>query len=132
MFRLWVICFLSLSLLGCATMKNTIDKSELQQGRRLFEGGYYKRAMRILMPLASKGIPQAEYAVGYMFYYGYGVPQDTELGFVWIEKAASTNYPPAVAARDLMIQDREDKKREEQQYKAKSERLQAEGIGPRI
>lgn len=132
MLRFLFICCIASALIGCATMKNTIDRSDLQQGKRLFDSGYYRRAMRILMPLAAKGIPQAEYAVGYMFYYGYGVSRDPELGFTWIDRAAAAQYPPAITAHEMMLQNREEEKREEEHFQAQSERMKGEGIGARI
>lgn len=75
--------------------------SELQQGKRFFEAGYYKRAMIMLLPLACDGYAEAEYAVGYMYYYGYGVAQDTNVGYIWIKRAADQGFQPAIDA--LMI-----------------------------
>lgn len=132
MLRFILICCLSCCIMGCATMRNTIDRSDLQQGKRLFDSGYYKRAMRILMPLAAKGVPQAQYAVGYMFYYGYGVARDPDLGFSWIDRAAAAQYPPAITAHEMMVQNREEEKREEDHFQAKSEHMQSIGNGPRI
>lgn len=78
------------------------DKSYLQQGERFFEVGYYKRAMRLLLPLASDGNAQAQYAVGYMYYYGYGVAQDPEIGSFWIQRAANRGYPQAIKALQII------------------------------
>lgn len=75
--------------------------SELQQGKRWFETGYYKHAMRMLLPLACDGVPEAQYAVGYMYYYGYGVAQDTDVGIFWITRAAEKGYLPAQRALSL-------------------------------
>lgn len=72
--------------------------SELDQGQRDFDTGYYRRAMHHLLPLAYEGVDQAQYAVGYLYYYGYGVAQDTEVAYFWIEKAAAQGFAPAQAA----------------------------------
>lgn len=104
---------LSLALVGCATTHH-IDPchlsikslEELQQGKRYFETGYYKRALCMLLPLACDGVPEAEYAIGYMFYYGYGVAQDTTVGSIWIHRAADKGYPPAIHALNLIRKDR--------------------------
>lgn len=102
---------LTLSMFACSTMSHNQQHrlspatlSELQYGKRLFEGGYYKRAMRELLPLACDGNADAQYAVGYMYYYGYGVAQDTDVGYFWIERAANQNFIPAVKALQLINQ----------------------------
>lgn len=100
--RISVICLLALSLLACTAFPKNINTtgqlSELEQGKRYFDQGYYKRAMTFLLPLACDGSPDAQYAVGYMYYYGLGVAQDTEIGYFWIQRAANHNYAPAIRA----------------------------------
>jgi TPR repeat protein len=76
--------------------------SELQQGKRYFDDGYYKRAMRELWPLAADGRAEAQYAIGYMYYYGLGVAQDTDTGYFWIKRAADKGYPPAIKALGII------------------------------
>ncbi len=60
--------------------------------------GDFKSAFHQLLPLAAEGIPQAEYGIGYMYYYGYGVTQDNESGIFWMNKAAAAHYAPAIRA----------------------------------
>jgi TPR repeat protein len=105
MMRMLIVCFLSLTLLACATPSSR-EISELQQGKRLFNDGYYKRAMHELLPIACDGNPDAQYGVGYMYYYGLGVVQDTEVGSFWIQRSAKQRYVPAIKALEMM--DRED------------------------
>ena len=130
MLRGLLICLLSLSMIGCATTgkKQTIDndpepkvgntlpstiteqnkfmipanQSYLQQGKRYFHDGFYKRSMMLFLPLACDGNPEAQYAVGYMYYYGYGVTQDTDVGYFWIRRSAEQEYLPAVDALALI------------------------------
>src|SRR5436190_20183950 len=94
-----IIC---LSLLSCASTSSSWR--EMQAGKKAFEQGYYKDAFHRLLPLAVNGNPQAQYAVGYMYYYGYGVPEDTESGMFWMNKAAEQHFPPAMTALDLIHQ----------------------------
>ena len=101
MLRISLICLLSLSLTACATT-SLKTRSELQQGKRYFEAGYYKRTMHQILPLAVDGNAEAQYTVGYMYYYGYGVAQDTDVGYFWIKRAADQNFPPAIKAMKLM------------------------------
>ena len=96
-----------LMLLSCVFMLSACNpspatQSELAQGKRLFDGGYYKSAMKQLMPLAANGNAEAEYAVGYMYYYGYGTIQDADTGTFWIQRAADQKFQPAVDALVLI------------------------------
>lgn len=100
--KILIICLLSFSLLACATNPSARVISELQQGKRYFDQGYYKRAMRELLPLACDGLPDAQYGVGYMYYYGLGVAQDTEVGYFWIRRAANQRYITAINALELI------------------------------
>lgn len=110
MLRIVLLCMISCLLTACMAARPKNDPvnpsvrmtpgemSHLQQGQRYFETGFYKHAMKELLPLACDGIPEAQYAVGYMYYYGYGVAQDTEVGHFWIERSASKGYEPAIVA----------------------------------
>src|SRR5689334_21875254 len=116
MFRLFVICLLSL-ITSASTLHKPITSGpstrtmwELKQGQRYFEDGYYKRAMHELLPLACEGSPEAQYAVGYMYYYGYGVAQDTDVGYFWMQRAAKQGYPPAIKALAMIDQQQSVKK----------------------
>ena|SRR3990167_4512334 len=95
--RILLISLLSLFVIACATTSPRVS-SELAYGKRLFEQGYYRRAMHDLLPLACDGNAEAQYAVGYMYYYGLGVAQDTDVGTFWIERSASKGYRPAKQA----------------------------------
>ena len=55
-----------------------------------------------LLPLACNGLPDAQYGVGYMYYYGLGVAQDTDVGYFWIRRAANARYLPAIKALELI------------------------------
>jgi TPR repeat protein len=96
------ISLLMCSLFACNTAMKT--NSELQQGQRYFEAGYYKRALHQLLPLAIDNNPEAQYAIGYLYYYGYGVTQDLEVGLFWIERAAKQGYQPATTALKMIKQ----------------------------
>lgn len=102
--KLFLIILLSLSLIACTTTKfaSPAKISVLQQGKRYFVEGYYKHAMQELLPLACDHNADAEYAVGYMYYYGYGVAQDTDVGYFWIRRSADQQYAPAITALTLI------------------------------
>lgn len=94
-----IIFLLALILVSCSSARMAQD---LQRGKINFESGYYRDAFHQLLPLASEGNKEAQYAVGYMYYYGYGVPQDTETGIFWIKKSADQHYPQAMQALETM------------------------------
>lgn len=110
MLRSLLITLLAMTLMACATTPrqrsnetqppslSLADQSYLEDGKRHFEEGFYKTAMHELLPVAVDGSAEAQYAVGYMYYYGYGVAQDTDVGFFWIQRAAGAHYPPAMQA----------------------------------
>lgn len=106
MLRSLIICMCLLTLTGCATMSySPKTTSMLQQGKRDFDGGYYKTAMRELLPVACDGNAEAQYAVGYMYYYGFGVAQDTDVGAFWINRSAQQHYQPAINALQIIAKE---------------------------
>ena len=129
MIRLLLICLLSFSLVACATGKKPVipepqdqakprripssiteqnqfmslaNQSYLAQGKRYFQDGYYKKSMLLFLPLACDGNAEAQYATGYMYYYGYGVAQDSDVGLFWIRRSADQGYLPAITALNLI------------------------------
>src|SRR3990167_9106263 len=118
--RMIYIALLAALMSSCASnKKNTIPTqpkvmspatmSELALGKRMFQDGYYKRAIQQLLPLAAEGNMEAQYAVGYMYYYGLGTSQDTESGYFWIKRSADQRFQPALTA--LVIVEKEQHKK---------------------
>lgn len=96
MMKKLMLLLLSITLLSsCSSARMS---QSVQRGKYNFEAGYYRKAFQQLLPPATDGNMEAEYAVGYMYYYGYGVSQDTETGSFWIKKSADQGYEPAVKA----------------------------------
>lgn len=94
--RYILILLTCLSVQACSS--STMNEQRVQGGKISFMAGDFKSAFHQLLPLAAEGVPQAEYGVGYMYYYGYGVTQDTESGIFWMNKAAAAHYLPAIRA----------------------------------
>lgn len=94
---------LSLSFLifltGCQTtpLQKQI-KFDLESARVNFEQQNYETSMQILRPLAAEGVADAQYALGYQYFYGLGVEQNTQAGTEWIRLAAQQHYTPAQEA----------------------------------
>ena len=93
-----LIILVVLSLSGCAVT----SKVNLNQGIRSFQVQDYRRAFIKLKPEADRGNPQAQYAVGYMYFYGQGVVEDRKQAIYWIKCAANAGYPDAVKALKLL------------------------------
>ena len=99
--NLKTLAILLLILLLSACVSARVSQ-ELQQGRLHYQAGLYRQAFDELLPLATEGNKEAQYAVGYMYYNGYGVARDPDTGKFWMKKSAAQGYPPAVEAeRDL-------------------------------
>lgn len=91
-----------LLLIGALAFVLTACVSHLQQGQQAFEQQDYATAMQELLPLAEKGDPAVQYAVGYMYYYGKGVKQDKAVGKMWIDRAADQGLPQALQAQTVI------------------------------
>lgn len=95
---------LLLSLSACASLNNKEEQraqqiaTELQRAEQAHAAKDYRSAAAILLPLASEGVAAAEYALGYMYHYGQGLPQDQRMALQWIGRAAAKGYPKAEQA----------------------------------
>jgi TPR repeat protein len=94
-----VFILVSLLLQSCTS---AVKGRELAEGKKNFRDGEYKTAFHQLLPLASEGNPTAQYAVGYMYYYGYGVSLDAESGRFWMQKSADQKFPAAEKALQML------------------------------
>lgn len=74
----------------------------LREGIINFKAQNYRTAFIRLKPEAAKGNPDAQYAVGYMYYYGQGVVEDRKKAWFWINMAARVGQPDAVAAAKIL------------------------------
>lgn len=91
-----LICIFPL-LVSC--ISNTLN---LREGINSFRVEDYRRAFVRLKPLAIKGLPDAQYAVGYMYYYGKGVVEDRKKAWFWISAAANAGQPDAIVAAKML------------------------------
>ena len=63
------------------------SKNPFDDGIAAYKRLDYKNAMRLIRPLAEKGNPRAQVAVGSMFAHGQGVIQDVSEGLKWLGRA---------------------------------------------
>jgi len=78
------------------------EAADLSAGKEYFVTKNYQSAFKTLYPLAKEGNAEAQYAIGYMYYYGEGVNKDTLVAKKWIKKSAVQNYQLAEQALTLM------------------------------
>ncbi len=94
--RILMLVFLSMSVLLLAGCLNST--AQYQTGRDNFIEGDYHQAFRRLEPAAQQGNGEAQYAIGYMYFYGLGTVQDQQLALQWIRAAADKGQPQAKQA----------------------------------
>lgn len=94
---LWLIIGVSGCLTGCAS-----SALNLHEGIKSFQVQDYRQAFVRLKSEADKGHPDAQYAIGYMFYYGLGVVEDRKKAWYWINCAASAGQPDAMKAVNIL------------------------------
>lgn len=78
------------------------DAYYLNIARDLFVAQQYKQAYQITAGLAEKNNIEAQYLLGYLYYYGQGVAVDTKQGEKWISISADSGYRPAIEALVLI------------------------------
>lgn len=79
-----------------------IQQQQFQQGKAFFQQRQYQQAARLLLPLAQQGHLEAQYAIGYMYHYGYGVPRNERESTRWISIAATRGHPKAIEALQMI------------------------------
>ena len=98
MYRLVLMFVVLVSGLSSCSLSNM----NLQDGIKSFQVQNYRQAFIRLKPEAEKGNPDAQYALGYMYYYGQGVTEDRKQAMYWIQCAAKSGQPDAVEAMKIL------------------------------
>ena len=89
-------------MLLLVTLTSCINTVNLREGIISFKRQDYRQAFIRLMPEAEKGQADAQYAIGYMYYYGQGVLEDRKKAYLWICRAADAGQPDAIKALQLI------------------------------
>jgi len=84
---------------GCMT-----HDYNLKHGIESFQVQDYRQAFIRLLPEAKAGQPDAQYAIGYMYYYGQGVIENRKKAWYWINRAAVGGQPDAQNAMAILRQ----------------------------
>lgn len=89
-----VICIAACaSLCGCMGANYYLKRGQVEYTRQ-----DYHQAFADTLAAAKYSNPQAQYAVGYMYYYGIGTEQNDYLAAYWFDQAARLGDPKAIAA----------------------------------
>ena len=92
-----ILVLLILLLSGCLG-----SDYNLTAGIQSFSVQDYRQSFIRLLPEAEKGQADAQYAVGYMYYYGQGVVEDRRKAWLWITRAAKAGQKDAQTAMTLL------------------------------
>ncbi len=98
--KILFLSFLSILLSACLTKKE--QQQQIVEAKLAYINHDYSRSVNKLLKLADADNVQAQYALGYMYYYGLGISKDQDIARDWIKKAAKQKYPPAVIALNAM------------------------------
>ena len=93
------MAFATLLLGGCFS-----HQYNLKHGIESFQVQDYRQAFVRLLPEAKAGQADAQYAVGYMYYYGQGVIENRKKASYWIERAAANGQADATHAVEILRQ----------------------------
>ncbi|HED17231.1 MAG TPA: hypothetical protein ENI64_10530 [Gammaproteobacteria bacterium] len=93
---------------GCASSPKQEETDPAQetgndtfdQARDAYQEFNYDKAITLLNTMAAQGDANAQYALGYMYYYGFGVVHDETIALEWIKKAAARGQTDAIIALD--------------------------------
>lgn len=102
--RFLLILFFSSTLFtvcGCASNSH-IQQQELAIAKANFAVNNYELAFKRLLPLAEQNNSEAQYAIGYLYYYGYGVDRNEERAYYWLRQAAKQQNKQAIKALALL------------------------------
>lgn len=104
-FRLLLMVSLISSIAACATTNEpakaeTVDKqaTQYEQAKAAYNQQNFDQAALLLKPLAEQGHTDAQYALGYMYYNGQGVPYNYKLAIQWLSVAAAKGSKKAAEA----------------------------------
>lgn len=95
-----LICCSLLLLTACSGATN------MREARSQYDQQNYAIAYDELLTEAKRGNAEAQYAVGYMSYYGIGTAKDERLARQWIRQSADQGYPEAQQALKMVMHDK--------------------------
>lgn len=101
-FSLAVIVCLIVCLSGCISNINAPTSQELEIAKWHYDRGNYDNNMVTIEKYAQQHYPDAEYILGYSYFYGKGKPINRKLANVYLQRAAQQQYYPALLALKII------------------------------
>ena len=86
---------------GCATTSANSDQA-YAQAKQDFAAKNYESAFKGIQEPAKAGDADAEYALGYMYFYGKGVAENRQAAEYWFSRAAAHGQVEAQKALALI------------------------------
>ena len=110
--KLALIASLTVMVLACTTTSKKVSTgysvepaSQLEKATMAFNQKNYSLAAKLLAPLAKEGQDYAQYALGYMYYNGMGVPRNRSIANQLLNASASNGNKNAIKALRLISSD---------------------------
>jgi len=89
---------------ACAINPQVKIDETLEKAREEYKQKKYQETAITLMPLVREGNPDAQYTLGYLYFYGMGVPRNVNFGRQLIQAAAEQGNIRALAAINTFAQ----------------------------
>jgi hypothetical protein len=89
------VAILAMSALPNIAMASTSSSALLREAGSALDRGEFAAALQLIQPLADQGEPLAEYALGGMYAYGFGVTRSYPEAVKWLRTAAGKGIAPA-------------------------------------
>lgn len=84
---------------------------KLSSALRAYEHRNFKKALKLLSPIAKRGESEAQFILGRIYTLGLGTKRDTTKAKRWYRKAAKQGHPPAQYYLASILKRKEDGKR---------------------
>ncbi len=81
-----------------------VSAAMFKRAKLLYQSKDYVGAANLMRVLAQRGHLEAQYVLGYMYYYGQGLPRNEKEAIRWITTAAARGYPKAMRALEVLDQ----------------------------
>ena len=96
-----LLAYALVSLFGCAS--DSADQHNLGKAENAYQKQNYGQTAALLTPLATNGDAEAQYALGYLYYYGKGVEQSQAIANNWFRRAAKQGHAKAQQALSTLV-----------------------------
>lgn len=103
--RIAMVTLIMAGIAGCTSIEPRSEDEEvaatvdpLQQAKAEYNAGNYDLAADILTREARQGDDEALYALGYLYYYGHGIPKDQNHALALFSQAAQQGNKKAIKA----------------------------------